>query len=387
MTGLEAIAEKLQENKKQIIEDILSVSGSNVMSKNDYNVTIVDSSNPATSLVFNSLNTPKYDETELKKAVNVVVKELIPNIPTANLDLVPKPLYDAEVTSSNELRIENTRLQLTIDSLNNTITDLRAQVQTEINNRLSIEQTNDALVNQLDTVNGTITDFTGQIATSLQKSVDESILRASLQSQNTGFKAQIKSLIKQIDSLNSIIEGLQAQLGALQQQQAIEQSAQSLAFSSGAEIINEVGLVKFTAKGNDTDGYIVAAISTHFSKSRRQALWKYGETIDFTNNDKFPILFNISLTFSELGRWFDIPQTSIQLNAGETRSIKNILYKSIANSVNIDSRSREKNEKGEKSIEHLGTIVIEVVRQDGSIKSKSFKTKLKLQHPSSFPGF
>lgn len=372
MTGLEAIAEKLQESKKQQIEDILSVSGSNVMSKNEFNVTIIDETNPATSLVFKGLNKPKYDETELKKAVNVVVKELAPNIPVANLDLVPKPLYDTEVTSSNELRKQNTLLQLTIDSLNNTITDLRAQVQTEINNRLSIEQTNDALVNQLDTLNGTITDFTGQIATSLQKSVDESILRASLQSQNTGFKAQIKALIKQIDSLNAIIEGLQAQLGALQQQQAIQQSAQAIAFSSGAEIINEVGLVKFTAKGNDTDGYMLGAISTSGSGMNK---WKYGETIDITNNDKFPITINITTTFDNVGRWFSIPQTNFTLNAGETKTLKNVI---TPNSVSYS--------KNQHSSDHIGRITINVTRQDGSVKSKDYKTKLNLMHWKSFPG-
>ena len=274
---------KLQESKIQVLEDILGISGSAAMSKNDYNVTVVDDTNPATSLVFKGLTQSTYDETELVKAIDVVVKELAPNIPTTNLDLVPKPIYDTEVTASNELRKKNALLQSTIDSLNSTITTLQAQVQTEINNRLSIEQTNDALTNQLDTVNGTITDFTNQISTSLQKSVDESILRASLQSQNTGFKAQINALIKQIDSLNSIIEGLQAQLGALQQQQAIQQSAQAVAFASGADIINEVGLVKFTDKGNDKDGWLMGAVSTG-ANGRKQ--WRYGETIDITNNDK-----------------------------------------------------------------------------------------------------
>jgi hypothetical protein len=378
MTGLEAIAEKLQEQKKKQFEEILSVSGSSAISKNDYNVTIVDNVNPATSLIFKGLDKPKYDETELLKAVNVSVTELAPNIPIANLDLIPKPIYDAEVTSSNELRIQNTRLQLTIDSLNNTITDLRAQVQTEINNRLTIEQTNDALVNQLDTLNGTITDFTGQITTSLQKSVDESILRASLQSQNTGFKAQIKALIKQIDSLNSIIEGLQAQLGALQQQQAIEQSAQNVAFASGADVINEVGLVKFTSKGNDTDGWITAAVSTHQLERKRQQKWQYGETIEFTNNDKFPITININTTFGTKGKWFSLTETSFTLGAGSAKSLKPTLYK---------GRPPLKFGDRERSSDSIGNIAIEVVRQDGSKKSKSFKTKLMVRHPDSFPGF
>jgi hypothetical protein len=378
MTGLEAIAEKLEEQKKKQLEEILSVSGSAAISKNEYNVTIVDNVNPATSLVFKGLTKDKYNETELLKAIDVEVIELKPNIPTANLDLIPKPIYDAEVTASNELRIQNTRLQILVDTLNNTITDLRAQVQTEINNRLTIEQTNDALVNQLDTVNGTIIDFTGQISTSLQKSVDESILRASLQSQNTGFKAQIKALIKQIDSLNAIIEGLQAQLGALQQQQAIEQSAQNLAFASGAEIINEVGLVKFTDKGNDKDGWITAAISTHQLRRKRESKWRYGESIDFTNNDKFPITINISLTFDNVGKWFSIPQTSFTLEAGATKTIKN--------AINF-ARPPLKFGNRDRSSDRIGNMIIDVTRQDGSKKSKSFKTILKLQHPDSFPGF
>jgi len=378
MTGLEAIAEKLEEQKKKQLEEILSVSGSSAISKNEYNITVVDNTNPATSLVFKGLTKDKYNETELLKAIDVEVIELKPNIPTANLDLIPKPIYDAEVTASNELRIQNTRLQILVDTLNNTITDLRAQVQTEINNRLTIEQTNDALVNQLDTVNGTITDFTGQISTSLQKSVDESILRASLQSQNTGFKAQIKALIKQIDSLNSIIEGLQAQLGALQQQQAIQQSAQNVAFASGAEIINEVGLVKFTDKGNDKDGWITAAVSTHQLERRRQKKWRYGETIEFTNNDKFPITINIKTTFGPKGAFFKLPETSFSLGAGSSKSLKPTLY---------SGRPPLKFGDRERSSDSVGNITIEVVRQDGSKKSKSFKTILKVQHPDSFPGF
>ena len=378
MTGLEAIAEKLEEQKKKQLEEILSVSGSSAISKNEYNITVVDNVNPATSLVFKGLTKDKYNETELLKAIDVEVIELKPNIPTANLDLIPKPIYDAEVTASNELRIQNTRLQILVDTLNNTITDLRAQVQTEINNRLTIEQTNDALVNQLDTVNGTITDFTGQISTSLQKSVDESILRASLQSQNTGFKAQIKALIKQIDSLNSIIEGLQAQLGALQQQQAIQQSAQNVAFASGAEIINEVGLVKFTDKGNDKDGWITAAVSTHQLERRRKKQWRYGETIEFTNNDKFPITINIKTTFGPKGAFFKLPETSFSLGAGSSKSLKPTLY---------SGRPPLKFGDRERSSDSVGNITIEVVRQDGSKKSKSFKTILKVQHPDSFPGF
>jgi chromosome segregation ATPase len=239
-TSLEAIAQKLQEERQDKLESILSISGSQAIAKNDYGITIVDDKNVASSLVFKELNKNKYDNTELFKAVDVVVKELKPDIPTTNLNLVPKPLYDEKVVENEDLRKQVRDLTATVTDLNTQVSDLKSQVQTEINNRLTIEQTNDALVNQLQTLTQTIDEFALQIQTAVQKSVDESILRTSLQAQNTGFKAQIEALIKQIDSLNSIIEGLQSQLGAVQNQQAIVQGTQAQAQAAGADVVNEV---------------------------------------------------------------------------------------------------------------------------------------------------
>jgi TolA-binding protein len=224
LTSLESISEKLAETKKVNLEALLIASGSAAVAKNEFGVTVVDNTNVASSLVFKNLSKPKYDETELLKAIDVEVIELKPNIPTPNLNLIPKPLYDEQVLLVEDLRKQVARLTTTIEDLNAQIITLQTQVQTEINNRLSVEQTNDVLVNQIDTLTNTINDFSNQIAISLQKSVDESILRASLQSQKTGFKAQIEALIQQINSLNAIIEGLQAQLGAVRQQKDLEQS-------------------------------------------------------------------------------------------------------------------------------------------------------------------
>ena len=93
MTNLEAIAIKLKEEKDKELESILKISGSAANVKNEYGVTIVDDANIASSLVFKNLNKPKYDNVELIKAIDVDIKELKPNIPTPNLDLVPRPLY------------------------------------------------------------------------------------------------------------------------------------------------------------------------------------------------------------------------------------------------------------------------------------------------------
>jgi hypothetical protein len=103
MTSLEAIAQKLEEERQNKLESILRVSGSAAIAKNEYNVTIVDDSNIASSLLFKTLNKPKFDNDELLKAIDVGVTELKPNIPTIKKDLIPKPLYDEQVVLNTDL--------------------------------------------------------------------------------------------------------------------------------------------------------------------------------------------------------------------------------------------------------------------------------------------
>ena len=371
MTNLEAIALRLQEEKDRRLEQILSVSGSSAISKNEYNVNVVDDSNPASSLVFKKLNKPKLDDERIIKAIDVNLKELKPNIPNKIKDLVPKALYDSVVIENEDLRAKIIKLESDIANLNTVISDLKNKVQTEINNRLNIEQTNDALVNQLDTINKTIDEFSGQIATSLQKSVDESILRAALQSQNTGFKAQINALIKQIDSLNSIIEGLQSQLGAVQQQQAIQQSTANVALASGADVVNQVVAVKVTPKKEkaeypDFDGRI--------NNKDSATKWICGNTIDITNNDTKDVQITITTQFDENQKWFSLPKTNFTIPAGQNDKL----------ALTITPGGCRYG-KRDKSKYVGGTMKITIKRAaDGSEQSKEYKLQIGIMHPSSY---
>jgi hypothetical protein len=369
MTNLEAISIKLQEEKDKQLESILSVSGSAVVNKNDYGVTIVDSINPASSLIFKNLSKPKYDETELVKAIDVDVIELKPNIPTPNLNLIPKPLYDEQVLLVEDLRKQVERLNTIVLDLNAQITTLQSQVQTEINNRLSIEQTNDLLVNQIDTLSNTINDFSNQISTSLQKSVDESILRASLQSQKTGFKAQIEALIQQINSLNAIIEGLQAQLGAVRQQKDLEAVAQS----QGGTIINKIVTANFSPKGAANDPVMSYKIE-NARKDRRE--WVNGRNLKLTNNDLEPVSVTITATFKDNQKWFKIPKSTFNITAGSTEEI-----------TFIDTPENLSIGKRDKTVFVDGVLIITIKRADGTSETKDFKTKVKIAHPKSYDGF
>ena len=371
MTNLEAIALKLQEEKDKRLEQILSVSGSAAITKNEYNVNVVDESNPASSLVFKKLNKPKLDDERIVKAIDVQLKELKPNIPKEVRDLVPKALYDGVVTENDDLRKRVSDLESQVQTLNTTITDLQSQVQTEINNRLNIEQTNDALVNQIETINQTIDEFSGQIATSLQKSIDESILRAALQSQNTGFKAQINALIKQIDSLNSIIEGLQSQLGAVQQQQAIQQSTANVALASGADVVNNTVAVKVTPKKEKAE---YPDFDARINNKDNATKWISGNTIDITNNDTKDVQIEITTQFGNNQKWFSLPKTNFTVGAGQNDKLQLTITPGGCRYSKRDS-----------SKFYEGTMKIKVKRtSDGSEQSKEYKMQIGIMHPKSY---
>jgi hypothetical protein len=231
---------------------------------------------------------------------------------------------------------------------------------------LTIEQTNDLLVNQIDTLNSTIEDFSGQISTSLQKSVDESILRASLQSQKTGFKAQIEALIKQIDSLNAIIEGLQAQLGAVRQQKDLEQTAQG----QGGTIINKIVTANFTPKGSATDPVLSYKIKNARDEVKE---WINGRNLKLINNDLEPVTIKINATWDKDQRWFSIPKPNFTISPGATEEI---VFTATPENTTYDKRDN--------TIIYSASLTITVERADGTSETKSFKTELKIAHPKSY---
>jgi hypothetical protein len=375
MTNLEAVSIKLQEEKDKQLESILKISGSAVISKNEYNINVVNDS-VASSLIFKQLTKDKYDNEELVKAVDVSVIELKPNIPNINLDLVPRPIYNEKVLENEDLRKQVTILTSTVETLNVQVVDLQSQVQTEVNNRLTIEQTNDVLSNQIDTLSNTITDFSGQISTSLQKSVDESILRASLQSQNAGYFAQIEALIKQIDSLNAIIDGLQSQLGAVQNQSTIVQSIKDSAAALGAEVINKVGLISFNQKAEGGKPPIYFALNNCVSCRGREWQFKYGEFISITNTDRDPI----SVEFVAGGisdtkdLWLDISKSKFTVSPSQTEKVQ--LKKGY---IKYDVASKSTNKKG--------FLKIKIIRADGTSDEKTFDSTCNIQHKQTYPSW
>lgn len=365
VSSLESIAEKLAEAKKQKLEEILSVSGSNAMAKSEYGITNVTDDNIASTLVFKPLNRNKYDNEQILKSLNPQISELKPDIPVQRKDFVPKPIYDEEVKTNEDLRSQINTLNNTIDGLNDRISELESQVESEVNNRLSIEQSNDVLNNQTQTLTGTVEDFANQIQSSIQKSVEESILRGSLQSQNIGYRAQIEALIKQIDSLNSMIEGLQSQLGAVQQQQAIQQSTSNLAAAANGDAINDVLIVTGIKDG----------ISCRINNKNGDSKWGAGATgADLTNNDTQPITVTFEILNPPGQDWLKTGQSfPITLQPQEN---KRIGFWICSGCCDYGKRDR--------STGYDGKLKIKVKRWDGAEKTKDYPTYVRIEHPKAY---
>jgi hypothetical protein len=383
MLSIEAIKEKLEIEKRERLEEILKVSGSNAISKTEYNTTIVDEKNAASSLIFKNVSKDKFDNDELVKAIDIEITELKPNIPIQTTPKVDLELYNQALSEIEDLRALVALLRENINILESTIGVLNAQIEVARNEKLATDQLNDVLVNQLETLSQTLADFASQIQTAVQKSVDESILRASLQAQNSGFKAQIEALIKQIDSLNSIIEGLQAQLGAVQQQQAIEQGTQAQALAAKGEVINDVVVASFDRTLSTTTDYrIYAKIQENRNNKEPESKWINGESIKFVNNDKLPVKIIIDVSYPENGRlrWFEPDNTNFEVPPnGDVK-------------VSLNLRGRAANGYQSKPIflgygssqNYTGELRVKVIRSDKSEDTKAFKTLMIKSHPKSY---
>ncbi len=379
LTSLEAIAEKLADKRKEDLESILSISGSSAISKNNYGITIVDAENVASSLLFKSLTKTKQDDAELVKAVDVEVKELKPTIPTPNLDLVPRPLYTEQVTLNEDLRKQVEDLTITVTDLNGQITTLKSEVETQINNRLNIEQTNDALVNQTESLTKVVGDFSTQIQNAVQKSVDESILRASLQSQNTGFKAQINALIKQIDSLNAIIEGLQSQLGAVQQQQAIQQSTAATAAAAGADAFVNAVTAKF--EGESRYNEQTTGLFAYINAKSYASKWMRNGTLKLTNNDKLPVKISMVHSPPNGWNWLTIPKNNFELAGGASDEI---VFGINSRAVPEGAQSKDQFWDWGPTTAYKGTLKLTITKADGTTQSKDYPAGFAKTAPGSY---
>jgi hypothetical protein len=201
----------------------------------------IDTTNSTEETITTKLYLDQYNSNELSKSVNLQVTELIKPLPEIRLDLIPKPLYDAELSHSADLQIEVNMLTADVDSLKARVQALMADSSSLYLDNDNLRVQNASVNNKLGSIQKTTLDLKFNLTTSLTKAINEATERTSLEAENTGLVAQKTALIKQIDTLNNLL----AQANASLQVAAQQLSAKAQAVAAGGIATGELSTIVF----------------------------------------------------------------------------------------------------------------------------------------------
>ena len=162
----------------------------------------------------NYIEKPKYDETQLKKAVDTVIDELIVPPPPPSPPVVPKPVYDDLLERYNQAIADLAEANNTIRQLQAQIAQLQGQIQSLLSQLDAAQVARAIAENQLQQQASAFGELTGKFSQAIIKGTKEASARVSLQAQVEGLTAQKDTLREQILQLRQIVASLQGQVAA-----------------------------------------------------------------------------------------------------------------------------------------------------------------------------
>lgn len=255
--------------RNEALLDNISRSGSLVVSKDSPNSYTFEELNQRDGVVFGKLESPKYNETDLKKSVDTRIFELIPLAPPPPDDSVPRPVYNEVTQSVIDLTAEVIRL-------NTIVVDLTAKVSTLeiVSESLRVDVDSQKILvasfeNQLNQSNVKISSTIVDLQTAVQKGTAEAIQRVSLTARNQALK-------EQNDQYKEILEGKQAKI------------------AEGAKVGMDFS-VKSVQKGEPQYGELTYRAR---AKDDGNGQWINGPDLEIYNFSKEPI----TITFEESGQ-------------------------------------------------------------------------------------
>lgn len=258
-----------------------------------------------------------FNQTELEKSVDTLVTELIKPLPDKNLDLIPKPIYDAEVTRSLELEKEIIDLQNEVDDLTSQVQALTADSSSLYisNDNLSIN--NAKLENSLTSVQQSQLELRQNLTTSLTKAINEATERTALEAENNGLTAQKNALIKQIDTLNNLLAQANASLAVAQQ----ALSAKEQAIAAGGVSTGQLATIlweKGDPAKNGSNGY---AYSFDL-KGGGQTWWRIAGGSQAWTSNYVDVIVGPKDVEVEIKQTFFLIPNKFKLKANQTQRIK-----------------------------------------------------------------
>lgn len=241
----------------------------------------------------NYIEKPKYDEEQLKKAVDTEIDELIlPPLPP-DPEVVPKEVYDDLLEKYNQAIADLGRANNRIRELEAQVASLQGQVQA-LQTQLDAARVAQAIAeNQAQQTNIKYADLLSKFSTAIIKSTKEGIQRTSLNAQVEGLTAQKDTLREQIVQLRQLVASLQGQvqtqLDILEAQQAAAASqisgnqATNTAIASGFEDMGDGDIFVKFKDGAEVSGQLKVIIATKVKDYNGPGVWYGGETLEIQN--------------------------------------------------------------------------------------------------------
>ena len=249
---------------------------------------------------------PKYDESELKKAVDTEVDELIVAPREPGPDVVPKSLYDDLRRLYDERGVRINELESLVSSLQSEIETLKSEIESLLIQVDALSLQTAAAQNEAQATNDRYTTLLQDFSSAIVKSTKEGIERVSLKAQTEGLIAQKEGLRQQLQALNNIVKALQGQIAVQQQQieaQNIRQASES-ALDGQAGSFDEIGNVGYKipqGEFNDTTKQLF--IKTE-NDNRINVL--QGTGLNLFNFNEEPVTFTLS-TSGDANKFLQVP--------------------------------------------------------------------------------
>lgn len=146
---------------------------------------------------------PAYLESELQKALDIEVDELIGSPPEQGPLTVPASVYDELLQDFEDAVANAAELQDLLSASGSLVEELKAELESCKQTKDACEVLRAAAENSAESVNVRYQELLIDFQQALQKGIKESIERVSLEAQVRGLSAQKVSLIEQVNTLKS----------------------------------------------------------------------------------------------------------------------------------------------------------------------------------------
>lgn len=291
----------------------LQISGSNaIKQKNEAGVNLFESSDLTDGVIPGKLVRPKYNESELVKAIDTRIFELIPQeVPqgpaTVLRSIYEEALDEIDALNQDKVDLENqvNQLSSTISSLNTTIENLRIQLDGEIL-KASVAE------NQAQISAETVADTTSDLSNAVQNATQEAIQRVSLTARNQALKEQLSGVYKQVAGLEDQLTGALAQRA----QQQAQQARTATAVAAGAELLGDEVIIKNLQEGGAKD----ISITSNHKGGTGSIRFEGGEKFEIENLGKDTV--NVTISFrNDAKNFLKTSSTRISVPAGQKKRV------------------------------------------------------------------